>query len=663
MKPFVVMCYFLNIFYLTAGAKLSNLTAQFLNIEIVQLQKFSHRNVNDNEEKSITFLAFGRDISLKMQEDNELNNRICSGKMYKMNDTNIEEIYVEDGRSIFKIYQDVEQSATFSILSRENGNIEMEGSIGNLQIKPVPENVRILEVDFNNVFDNFFSSEKKIFNVSKNSAHLVIKVQGIIKQWFDGYEDNYEIPICCLFAENSDCQVNIAVESPSRRRNGFEISIINKSQYQNQLIISSHNKGKSRNKIPFLEQNRLSSDQNRVNTSKTVRDFSNYLHQNHHSFRPFDIALIMTKVSQCIEQSFGRCKVHVDGWAFGTACKKNTNYHGVGLVHDFGGQKELLGALHDGSGPAANCPVKRDTSWTLEFFPVLKKIWSQCSKQQMRRFLNSPDAKCLLNYAEKKILEEQLKHTNENEGTIDNLQIKPVPTGVRIFEDDFNKKFNASKISAHLATKKTMSNNLQFDVGKIVNQESIQSKWNRTIVRKRSKRHITAVFPEILFIVDYNRFADFGYSERRVIRYYSEFLNSMDIRFQSLTNPRVKFSLSAVLVDKGYEAVSKRNRLRNERNMIDIEKTLDEFSRYLYDNSHTMPSFDIAILITKFGLCLRPHSGRCEIKLAEPPQKARADHDGSGLNADCPVNAGYIMEPDLQTIPPLEWSHCSKKTA
>ncbi|GIY37849.1 a disintegrin and metalloproteinase with thrombospondin motifs 6 [Caerostris darwini] len=283
------------------------------------------------------------------------------------------------------------------------------------------------------------------------------------------------------------------------------------------------------------------------------------------------------------------------------------------------------------------------------------------------------------------------------EETIDNLQIKPVPTGVRIFEDDFNRKFNASKISVPLAIKETMSNNLQFDV---VNQESIQGKW--TIVRKRNNRHVTTVFPEVLFIVDYSRFADFGYSERRVMRYYSEFLNSMDIRFQSLTNPRVKFSLSAVLVDKKRDMMPflKRNRLRDDRNMIDVEKTLEDFSAYLYDNRQSLPSFDIAILITKFGLCLRPHWGRCEIKLAglatgiglachsdsskrktysiaaiqdiggpmgvsiathELGHLLGADHDGSGLNADCPVNSEYIMEPDLQTIPPLEWSHCSKK--
>ncbi|GIY37848.1 a disintegrin and metalloproteinase with thrombospondin motifs 6 [Caerostris darwini] len=376
--------------------------------EIIHLQMLSNRNVNGNEEKSITFFTFGREISLKMQEDNELNNRICSGKMYKMNLTNIEEIFIE------------------------------EGSVGSLQIKPVTVNVRIFESDFNNEIANFSRSEAKSFNVPKSAAHLIIKVQELL--------NNTRMDV-----ENSDCQVNTAVESSSRRRSKRQVSVVypeillvvdydsfahfsyNEKRVRNyyyyilnsmdskfrsltnpsiKISLSALLITKSRTKIPFLEQNRLSSDQNRVNTSKTVRDFSNYLHKNRHNFRPFDIALIMTKVSQCIEQSFGRCKVHVDGLAFGTACKKNTNHHGVGIIHDFGGQRtvsiamhevgHLLGALHDGSASAAHCPVKKGYIMDPGVLTGSEWIWSQCSKQQMRCFLNSPDAKCLHNYAEKR---------------------------------------------------------------------------------------------------------------------------------------------------------------------------------------------------------------------------------------------------------------------
>ncbi|GIY24145.1 hypothetical protein CEXT_355491 [Caerostris extrusa] len=72
-----------------------------------------------------------------------------------------------------RAYQDLEQKAAFSIVYRETGNFEMEGTVGNLIIKPIPGDIMIYDEEFNRNYENLPNSVKQ----SLSAAHIVIKIR------------------------------------------------------------------------------------------------------------------------------------------------------------------------------------------------------------------------------------------------------------------------------------------------------------------------------------------------------------------------------------------------------------------------------------------------------------------------------------------------------
>ncbi|GIY24146.1 uncharacterized protein CEXT_355501, isoform D [Caerostris extrusa] len=131
--------------------------------------------------------------------------------------------------------------------------------------------------------------------------------------------------------------------------------------------------------------------------------------------------------------------------------------------------------------------------------------------------------------------------------------------------------------------------------------------------RRRSKRHVSVVYPEILLVVDYDSYESFGYNDKRVVSYYSSLLTSIDARFRELTNPRVQISLSSILIAKRRDMIPfvEHNQLDSNQNMIDGIQTLIDFYTYLYHSRQYIRPYDIAVIMTKYNLCSRPSGAGC----------------------------------------------------
>ncbi|GIY37851.1 a disintegrin and metalloproteinase with thrombospondin motifs 16 [Caerostris darwini] len=419
MKSFLFLC--IPIFSLAYGAKLTTsflpfhrrldpfLLKETFNVdfydevpeyEIVHIQASSNRNGDGNEEKSINFFTFGRDISLKLKEDDDLNNRICHTKMYSMNPSGLEEIHIQDNDT-FRAYQDLEQEAAFTILYKKSGDMEMEGIVGNLTIKPMSADIMILDEDFNKEYD---------VKQSFNTPHLVIKNQELSND-------------VLLDIKN---QMDRAAKSASRRRSKRDVSVV----YPEILLIAdyesfasfrySHRRAlnyyssllTSREEtLPFIHKSRSRMNRNMLHIKKVLIGFARFLYEENDKLHPYDIAILMTKHELCSKIYQVRCYTALGIAYFGGACGVDTEYREVkkaALIRDLRGREtvlvaaheigHLLGADHDGVGTAAECPEKLGfvMSRNINTFDL---NWTHCSKRQMRKFLNLPKAKCLQNYA------------------------------------------------------------------------------------------------------------------------------------------------------------------------------------------------------------------------------------------------------------------------
>ncbi|GIY37853.1 a disintegrin and metalloproteinase with thrombospondin motifs 6 [Caerostris darwini] len=446
----LILCCFLSIFSLTYGAKLttsslpfhkrldltllndtiySNIYYEDLEYEIVKIQMLSNMNDNGDEEKSLNVFAFGEDISLKLREDEDLNNRILPAKTFMMTDKKFEEIIFENNDTI-RVYQDLEQKAAFSIVYRETGNFEMEGTIGNLIIKPIPGDIMIYDKEFNRNYELLPYSEKQ----SLSAAHIVIK----IRIWpdlfgFDLLYPKIQINSTGVFGPRKrkvpvvypeiillvDYDNYLTFDQNDKRVLSYYYSVLSNIDLRYRtlrnptvkIILSAILIAKNKGGMPFLEKNQM--NETYIEVTDTLKDFSKYLYENSNYIRQYDIALIMTKFSLCSRERTGECKPVIgvaDG--VGSACKFSIDQEeieGIGIVEDVGGQKSasiaaheiahLLGVEHDGTGSAFQC--RRDVGFLMDSVyrsAVYEREWSECSRQQFSRFLNSPEAKCLYNY-------------------------------------------------------------------------------------------------------------------------------------------------------------------------------------------------------------------------------------------------------------------------
>ncbi|GIY03835.1 hypothetical protein CEXT_82011 [Caerostris extrusa] len=170
--------------------------------EIVILQRSTKEGVFCNEVKRFNLTVFGRDIALRLEPNTFVNDRLDGTKMYKTSiddDLQFREVLYQyfPWKKSFKIYEDVANLTSVSIECGED-EIQMEGSIGDLIIKPVPSglvidgNVSVVEVllgEANHTQRTKVNdSSTTEFSTSKGSAHLIYKGQ-VLKPDTDVLQD------------------------------------------------------------------------------------------------------------------------------------------------------------------------------------------------------------------------------------------------------------------------------------------------------------------------------------------------------------------------------------------------------------------------------------------------------------------------------------------
>ncbi|GBM66530.1 hypothetical protein AVEN_107883-1, partial [Araneus ventricosus] len=115
--------------------------------EIVEIRSLSKTSADGNEVEDVHLSAFGKDIYLHLKRNKVFENRLKHAKMYtaEMTDKGIQYIEVKDKvEDRGTAYQDIDKMAAVTIRRGENGQIQMDGTIGeNLVVKPVPTGILV----------------------------------------------------------------------------------------------------------------------------------------------------------------------------------------------------------------------------------------------------------------------------------------------------------------------------------------------------------------------------------------------------------------------------------------------------------------------------------------------------------------------------------------
>ncbi|GIY37854.1 a disintegrin and metalloproteinase with thrombospondin motifs 5 [Caerostris darwini] len=287
------------------------------------------------------------------------------------------------------------------------------------------------------------------------------------------------------------------------------------------------------------------------------------------------------------------------------------------------------------------------------------------------------------------------------EGSIGDLIIKPVPSGLVIdgnvsvvevllgdanhtqrteVNDSSTTEFPTSKGAAHLIYEGQV---LKPDTDVLVDGQDIDYELNKTIdgLSEKSRRDVSVVYPEVLVLLADDIYDSFGGNTREVIKHYTNFMNEVNMRFQSLSNPRVVLSLVGILAAQqtrqvtdfwNYSRIPKGN-----GTVLNGRAVLLNFFHHLYVKSN-LPPFDIAVIITKLDVCSKPLFRSCDNRAlgitAHPVEDnggfhsiiaavheighlLGAHHDGELGSKDCPAEGKYIMNPALYFT--NQWSPCS----
>ncbi|GBM70768.1 A disintegrin and metalloproteinase with thrombospondin motifs 6 [Araneus ventricosus] len=421
--------------------------------EIVQLQTLSKRSVDDNEVEDVHLSAFGKDIHLHLKRNKIFENQLKYAKTYaaEMTDTGIQYTEVTDEvNDLGRAYQDIDKMTAVTIRHGENGQIQMDGTIGdNLVVKPVPTDSLVPQNDiwFRRNFDADHTNSTIFLEglATRENPHLLFhctrgnssKISIPLSAFFtntnrtttDGHRSKrspipHAFPEVLLLVDYDSYAVHEFSETKTRNYlasflNGVDLRFKTLSNPRVTLLLNGIIIAKTRDVTPYLENNRklLRS----FDAHSALNDMAKHMFSVRRRLPAHDLALLLTKLDICsLDKTNGRCSPTTEGIAYvGGACQvdeRNRRTEKVGIVEDNGGFSgilsaaheiaHLLGAKHDGSSPspflggpgAAGCSSQGGYIMSLKKFGSRRFQWSRCTIEQFRHFLSTPRASCLFNH-------------------------------------------------------------------------------------------------------------------------------------------------------------------------------------------------------------------------------------------------------------------------
>ncbi|CAL1298149.1 unnamed protein product [Larinioides sclopetarius] len=379
--------------------------------EVVHVRTLSKRSAADSEVKRVHLSAFGRDMQLHLQRNDDFDDRLKSMKMYLAESTNngiqYREMPAEDDDP-GTTYHDLDQMAAVTIRHGADGKIQMEGTIGNdLVVKPVPTAILVPEDGF--VDDEMFLDEDESYERNRNSsfythrtnasrpfrqplpttsrggAHFVYRGQMMsndshsdflpldnVRGHFNSRADTGPMyshrskralasssvwPEILLLVDYGSFVLHGLSSRHIKRYfvsfwNGVDLRYKALSNPKIRISLAGIIVAKSKDATPYLERNRLPSpNRDAIDAAAALTDMGKYLYLEDR-LPAYDMAVVMTKLDMCRKQfSGGRCSRGTAGFAYvGGACvvnKRLEKVNSVAIIEDSGGFSGIIVAAHE----------------------------------------------------------------------------------------------------------------------------------------------------------------------------------------------------------------------------------------------------------------------------------------------------------------------------
>ncbi|XP_054720921.1 A disintegrin and metalloproteinase with thrombospondin motifs like [Uloborus diversus] len=381
--------------------------------ELIHVRTLTKRSApTDEEVRHVHLSAFGRDVQLHLQRNDEFDDRLKSMKMYLAESTRngiqYKEMPQQEDDDPGTTYHDLEQMAAVTIRHGADGKLQMEGTIGNdLVVKPVPTAILVPEDGF--VDDEMFLDEDESYERSRNrssipygrtasrgDAHVVYRGQrsndsqsdflpldgvhghfGAESRSYRGRRPRRAATPASVWPEilllvDYGSFVLHGLSSRQIKRyfvsfwNGVDLRYKALSNPKIRISLAGIIVAKSKDATPYLERNRLPSpNRDAMDAAAALTDMGKYLYLEDR-LPAYDMAVVMTKLDMCRKQvGAGRCSRGTAGFAYvGGACvvnKRLEKVNSVAIIEDSGGFSgiivaahevgHLLGCVHDGSPP------------------------------------------------------------------------------------------------------------------------------------------------------------------------------------------------------------------------------------------------------------------------------------------------------------------------
>ena len=318
----------------------------------------------------------------------------------------------EEDDYINELYEDSESQSSLILLKDNLGPMKLDGIINDqYRIKPKEDQHILEEIVSSDLTDDYetiedIADEDKAPDRKKKRSLSSSKVQPEILVVVDD----------TLY----DQLGNDAVATNNYVRNFWNAVNLRFKHISNPVIdlnIAGIIIAKTPGSTPYLKQSKISGGKFEAKTALDL--MGKHFYSTQTNFPIFDIVVTMTNQDMCSRRGSGSCNKNTVGYAYvGGACvvnKRLGKINSVAIVEDSGGYSgvivaaheiaHLLGAVHDGDPAVANVGGSGATrcSWNDGYIMSDRRRtargvnWSHCTKTQLRHFLGSDTASCLLN--------------------------------------------------------------------------------------------------------------------------------------------------------------------------------------------------------------------------------------------------------------------------
>ncbi|XP_012224732.1 A disintegrin and metalloproteinase with thrombospondin motifs like [Linepithema humile] len=273
---------------------------------------------------------------------------------------------------------------------------------------------------------------------------------------------------------------------------------------------------------------------------------------------------------------------------------------------------------------------------------------------------------------------------------------KVVYGGHKLFEPHHTKNVTSDDeyASTHHHVVYKIPPSSQYNDFKITNPETHRAKRNAPDV----------IYPEMLVVLDYREFKLLGEDLQQAVTYLVSYWNGVDLRFRSLTAPRIRLSIAGLIIATDENATPYLEKsifeYKPKRSTVDSDLALRGMANYFYRETRFPPDFyDMAIAMTQLDMCnmltddfcdsptlgYAYVAGACDRNATKQLSEAvgivednagfggiiptaheighliGARHDGNpNTAAECPPSGGYIMTTGLALGENgFKWSKCS----